>query len=297
VALVLEELDIVQALGRAELEAASRDVQETTKSAVAAGGRLHVVAIGVSDYGDKAASLRLRFAAKDAADVVAFLFGTQVGPFNSMGGLYERIWPQLLRDGEADRAGIFRALGSMKTNMAKDPVGQDLAVVFFSGHGAMIDDRFYLLPYGVDARTPADLKASAISANDFHDEVAELAKHGRVLVLLDACRSGAVTGDGSKLTSNDADVLRLTIAASNVTVLTSSTKNEFSREDEKWNNGAFTKVLLDALGKDADEDHDGLISMSDLTRYLSTHVIRLTDGQQHPGVEQRFEGEVFIASQ
>src|SRR5215831_50062 len=87
-------------------------------------------------------------AAKDAADVVGLLFGTQVGPFNSMGGLYAHIWPQLLRDGEADRAGIFRALGSMKANMAKDPVGQDLAVVFFSGHGALIDERFYLLPYG-----------------------------------------------------------------------------------------------------------------------------------------------------
>ena len=294
VALVLEELDIVQALGRAELEVAGRDVQETTKSIVAAGGRLHVLAIGVSDYGDKAARLRLKFAAKDAADVVGLLFGTQVGPFNSMGGLYAHIWPQLLRDGEADRAGIFRALGSMKANMAKDPVGQDLAVVFFSGHGALIDERFYLLPYGVDARSAADLKASAISANEFHDEVAAFTKYGRVLVLLDACHSGAVTGDGSTLISN-AELLRRTMADSNVTVLTSSTANEFSLEDDKWNNGAFTRALLDALGKDGDEDHDGLISMSELTHYLSTHVISLTGGQQHPGIEQRFEGELLIA--
>src|ERR1700730_9708134 len=70
----------------------------------------------------------------------------------------------------------------------------------FSGHGAIIDDRFYLLPYGVDARTPAELKASAISASDFRDEGAELAKRGRVLVLLDACHSGAATGDGSAMT-------------------------------------------------------------------------------------------------
>src|ERR1700730_4732977 len=202
-----------------------------------------------------------------------------------------------VQDGEAGRAAIFRALASMKANMAKDEAGQDLAVILFSGHGAIIDDRFYLLPYGVDAITPADLKASAVSANDFHDEVAELAKHGRVLVLLDACHSDAVTGDGSTLTSNAADVLRLTIAAGNVTVLTSSKANEFSREDDKWNNGAFTKVLLDALGKDANENHDGLISMSELTHYVATHVSGLTEGQQHPGVEQRFEGELFIAGQ
>jgi uncharacterized caspase-like protein len=129
----------------------------------------------------------------------------------------------------------------MKANMAKDETGQDLAVILFSGHGATIDGRFYLLPYGVDARTPADLEASAISADDFHNKVAELAKHGRVLVLLDACHSGAVTDDGSTLTSN-ADLLR-SIATSNVTVLTSSTANEFSQEDEKWSHGAFTKVV------------------------------------------------------
>jgi uncharacterized caspase-like protein len=82
-----------------------------------------------------------------------------------------------------------------------------------------------------------------------------------------------------------------------VTVLTSSTTNEFSREDEKWNNGAFTKVLLDALGPDADEDHDGLISMSELTHYVATRVSGLTGGQQHPGVEQRGGGELFIAGQ
>jgi hypothetical protein len=56
-------------------------------------------------------------------------------------------------------------------------------------------------------------------------------------------------------------------------------------------------VLLDALGKDADENHDGLISMSELTHYVSDHVVSLSKGHQHPGVEQRFESELFIAGQ
>ena len=56
-------------------------------------------------------------------------------------------------------------------------------------------------------------------------------------------------------------------------------------------------MLLDALGKDADENHDGLISMSELTHYLATHVPTLTAYSQHPGVEVRFEGELFIAGQ
>jgi hypothetical protein len=39
------------------------------------------------------------------------------------------------------------------------------------------------------------------------------------------------------------------------------------------------------------------ISMSELTHYVATHVPTLTRDSQHPGVEQRFEGEFFIAGQ
>jgi hypothetical protein len=60
--------------------------------------------------------------------------------------------------------------------------------------------------------------------------------------------------------------LRRTMADSNVTVLTCSTGNAFSREDENWNKGAFTRARLDAPGK----DHDGRILMSELTHYRST---------------------------
>jgi uncharacterized caspase-like protein len=164
----------------------------------------------------------------------------------------------------------------------------------FSGHGAIIDNRFYLLPYGVDARTQAQLKATAISADDFQVEVKKLAEHGRVLLLLDACHSGAVSADGSKLAPN-ADLLRLVMASNNVTVLTSSRAEEVSREDETWKNGAFTKVLIEAFGRDADEDHNGLISMSELTEYMSAHLPILTGNQQHVGIEQRFQSDLFVA--
>ena len=64
----------------------------------------------------------------------------------------------------------------------------------FSGHGTMIDGQFYLVPYGADDSTPARLKASAIPAAEFQGEIPKLAAHGRVLVLLDACRSAGLIG-------------------------------------------------------------------------------------------------------
>ncbi|MHC4430192.1 MAG: hypothetical protein ACYS0D_16575, partial [Planctomycetota bacterium] len=49
--LVLQEMDTVRALGLVELQEHRRAVQVRTRSTVPPGGRLHVLAMGVSDYG------------------------------------------------------------------------------------------------------------------------------------------------------------------------------------------------------------------------------------------------------
>jgi hypothetical protein len=148
--LVLQEMETARALGIADVKAARRDVQIATKSAKAPGARLHVLAIGVSDYSDKAKNLKLNFASRDAQDVASALLNTQSG------GLYAEVMPTFLQDGTADRPGIFEALAATERNMARG-TGQDLAVVMFSGHGTMIDGQFYLVPHGADMRTPARL--------------------------------------------------------------------------------------------------------------------------------------------
>jgi hypothetical protein len=286
-ALVLQELETARALGIADIKAARSDVQIATGSKKAPGARLHVLTIGVSDYGDKAKDLRLKFAHRDAQDVASAIVNTQDG------GLYAEIKPMFLHDRTADKAGIFDALAAMDRNM-ESGAGQDLAVVMFSGHGTMIDGQFYLVPHGADNSTPARLKVSAISAADFQSEITKLAQHGRVLVLLDACRSAGLIGGPLPA----AEVLKSALAASNVTVLTSSKADKLSREDEKWQHGAFTKVLLDALSGsayDVDTDHNGVISMAELTAYIEKHLSRLTGGEQQLGLDQRFQGDVFVA--
>src|SRR4029077_12649951 len=119
---VLQELETWRALGIAEGKAARGDVQIATGSAKAPGTRLHLLAIGVSDYGDKAKNLTLKFAGRDAQDVASALVNTQEG------GLYAEVKPIFLQDSTADKAGIFDALAAMDRNMA-GRAGQDLAVV------------------------------------------------------------------------------------------------------------------------------------------------------------------------
>ncbi len=100
---VLQELETARALGIADMKAARRDVQIRTGAAKAPGARLHVLAIGVSDYGEKAAGLALKFAHKDAEDVASALLNTQGG------GLYAEVLPIFLQRWRSDESRHFRS--------------------------------------------------------------------------------------------------------------------------------------------------------------------------------------------
>jgi uncharacterized caspase-like protein len=94
-------------------------------------------------------------------------------------------------------------------------------------------------------------------------------------------------------------VLRLAarLAAANVSVLTSSSGREPSREDPAWGHGAFTKVLLDALRDPAaDIERKGLINAAGLAHYVATRVSSLTGGAQTPSMEIRFNTTLFATA-
>jgi len=94
----------------------------------------------------------------------------------------------------SDRVGVclLDALDAMAQSMAKSEPGQDVAVILVSSHGEMIDGQFYLIPYGFDAGSQGRSIKSAVSASEFAKKVGTLAAHGKALLLLDACHSGAV---------------------------------------------------------------------------------------------------------
>jgi WD40 repeat protein len=284
--LVLQELETPRALGLAVLAEHNKEVAIRTHSQLPPGVQLHLLTIGISAYNeDYAKNLRLNYADRDAHDLASAIASTQ-------DGLYSHVDTQALLNEDASRSGILRGFQSLRTEMERGG-GNDLAVVHFSGHGAMVDGTLYLLPYDTDARDAVGIKNTALPIDMLRTELLKLAERGRVLVLLDACHSGATTLDGSAKAA-DAAALRHELAAANVTVLTSSSRNEPSLEDKAWEHGAFTRALLDALNDPAaDADRIGLINPNTLAHYLARHVASLTAGKQTPDMEVRFDTTVF----
>ena len=74
---MIQEMDPVRALGIAEQADIRAAVKLRTGARVAPGALLHIVSIGVSDYGEHATKLKLAYAQKDAHDVAQALMRTQ----------------------------------------------------------------------------------------------------------------------------------------------------------------------------------------------------------------------------
>ena len=289
---VLDQLETAHALGVDDISQARFDVQAATGSAKPPGGVLHVLAIGVDTFGDKAGDLRLDYAAEDAHDVASALVESQKGA-PGKASLYADVSLTYLPNDKADSAAVLDALDAMAQSMAKNEQGQDVAVVLVSSHGEMIDGQFYLIPYGFDAGSQGKSIKSAVSASEFAKKVQALATHGKVLLLLDACHSGAVGAQGWAK-DPDAKVLQDAMDLENVTVLTSSKKNELSEELPEWKHGALAEAFLDALkGAPATE---GVIRLSALTDAMENEVRSLTHDRQHLGMHVNFSGDLFMAS-
>ena len=189
---MLQELKTARALGIADLTAARLAVQTATGSAKPPGGVLHVLAIGLDHFGDKAGGLHLDYAIEDARDVANALLASQKGA-PGKASLYADVRIQYLSDEteqKPTREGIIKAMDTIAREMRASGSDQDVAVVLISTHGAMIGDEFYLVPFGVD---PAAIDATSVSATEFARKVKAIAEHGKVLLLLDACHSGAAS--------------------------------------------------------------------------------------------------------
>ena len=202
-----------------------------------------------------------------------------------------------LPNDQANRTAILDALDAMAEATRKSGSDQDVAVILVSSHGEMFDRQFYLIPYGFDASSLNAATGSAVSASDFAKKVDSIAKHGRVLLLLDTCHSGAI-GAGSWATDPDAKVLQDAMDLENVAVLTSSKKTVLSQELPGLRHGAFTQAFLTALSGAADPQGQGVIRLSALTDAMDVELQRLTKGMkpQHLGQHVNFGGDLFIVN-
>lgn len=227
--------------------------------------QLHLLAVGVSDYNQ--ADLKLQNAAKDAQDFVNTIKGLGLKQYDRLAST------TLITNAQATDRNIKSNLSQLVNKVNQG----DVVMLFFSGHGAKEGEDTYFLSVNAESN---DLFSTSVNFEDIKRATRRLKdKKCRILVFMDACHSGALYGQKS-IAENYA------LSEPGIIGFYSSTESQKSNESEKWENGIFTKALLEGLkGKAADES--GAITLDNLERYIRETVRKATNGTQMPIFENK----------
>ena len=228
--------------------------------------KLYILAIGISQYANPA--YKLGYPAKDAQDFADAMM-------KQKGVLYRDVVVKVLINSHATKDDVEDGLDWIR----KETTSKDVAMVFFAGHG--INDQngvYYFLPYNTDLER---LLRTGVPFTDIKNTVQSLA--GKTLFFIDTCHSGNVLGTRRGILDDITGVVNELASAENgAVVFAASTGNQYSLENAAWNNGAFTKALVEGINGRADYVGKGRITINMLDLYISERVKELTKGLQTP---------------
>ncbi|MEM9187090.1 MAG: caspase family protein [Planctomycetota bacterium] len=247
--------------------------------------RLHVLAIGISQYND--AEIRLGWAGQDARDF-ARVWEAQAGRF------YASVETRVVADGEATVAGIRRGMDWLANATSERPF--DVAMIYLAGHGVFNDRGVW--HFGGCELDLDDLRNTAVSEAELAQLIDRELK-GRLLMFADTCHAGGFRERPHARRTHPQH--KSPWLGSSYHALVSCLSRQESVESDLWQNGAFTEALIAAMTTgDADRDRDGRLSFDELQAYVRRETKRLAnlvDNEQTPAIHvPPFSGEVDIAS-
>ncbi|NET49678.1 MAG: hypothetical protein F6K09_13350 [Merismopedia sp. SIO2A8] len=212
--------------------------------------------VGVSEYSEGLASLP--GAIKDIEAMKKTLENPDISGFDEI-KILENPNPMVMQE----------AIETLFSQRGKN----DLALLFFSGHGIKDDrGRLYFATPKTRKTERGDLvKATAVPAA-FVQDVMSNSRCKRQLVILDCCFSGAFA-QGMTAKSDATVDIEAQLGGEGRAVLTSSTATQYSFESEEQELSVYTCYIVEGLQTGAaDTDGDGHISIDELHEYASRKV-------------------------
>jgi caspase domain-containing protein len=273
----------------------SRGEEPTTPPAPAARAEPDrwAVVVGAGRYEDPAIP-RLRYTVPDAEAVHRFLIGP--GGFRP-----EHV---LLLTDRTERKPTLRNLKwALGTFLARSARREDTVLIFFAGHGAPeLDPRGierdglakYLVPTDADLD---DLYSTALPMDELQT-IFNRIEAERIVVLLDACYSGAAGGRTfASRRTRTADVddvfLERLGRVRGRAIVTAARPSELSLELPDLGHGLFTYYLLEGLSGSADANGDGVVTLQELYEYVERRVAlrsQAAGASQHPLLKGELQG-------
>lgn len=231
---------------------------------------LYIVAIGPKTD--------LKYTVNDAKDF-ASLFTNQGGSYGNK--LYAKVEVVSLLAENATAGEIKGVIEEFKTKYATQNLKiNDVLAIFISSHGFLNNGEFRIK--GDDYKPSRKTSTSVAYKDDIIDKLKEIPC--KKLIFLDACHSGGATGEKSDAVNSleiNLAIQKLNKTRDGFITIASSQADEYSYEDDRWRNGAFTEAIVAGLRTgSADTDKNQIITTTELYDYISREVPRMVKYQK-----------------
>ena len=220
--------------------------------------RGYALVIGISHYKNLDPEQNLRYPESDAEAIYRVLISQE-------GGAFPADNVHLLKGSQATIANMRHELEEWLPSMAQPA---DRVVVYFAGHGLVVQGRGYFSAWDVDLARP---ESTAYPMDRLGDVLANRVKAHWKVLLTDACHSGKMNAETTNETVDD----QFRKLPHDFLTFTAATAREQSFEDPQLSTGfgLFTYYLVQAWKGYADTDPcDGVITADELIEYVRTQV-------------------------
>jgi hypothetical protein len=233
-------------------------------SNVSADGRLFVVGVGTDSYLDQRIP-QLNFARSDAKRIISAVTNSKTTYYRSVSAT--EIY---------DATALRRKLSESIRNISSIATDRDTLMLFVAGHGLRANGEFYLVAHDTKLDNLAE---TAVAWSDIASALRGTS--ARVVVLLDACQSGAA----ANVATNDDAVQDLISNAGPITVIAASKGGQSSIEQAGVGGGVFTTALVHALTDErskVDTNHNGVVEVAEIYASIKRAIVPFTGGKQTP---------------
>lgn len=238
--------------------------------------------VGISKF--QLPSINLNYPAKDAKDLADYL----VKEAN-----FAPDHVKLLVNEQATKERVMAELGDKWLPRLAHP--NDLVMIFLSTHGspsqADIEGLNYLVMYNTD---PGSLYATGLPLEDLAAAVKHRVHANRIVLIIDACHSGAANPAKGLIRRGNFDSNFLAQGTGQL-IICSSEPNQVSWESRRYQNGVFTRQLIEAL-----RSRSGKISLEKafdkLKESVQSEVLQDRGELQTAVLKTRWQGSDLIIS-
>lgn len=240
-------------------------------------GKLHILAIGVSQYANR--DYNLDYTTDDATS-----FASQLKLQQEKLGRYQSGEPKILLNEDAKKENILAELKKLAATVQPE----DGVVVYFSGHGTAQKGRFYLIPYDIGYMGPRkNLSAEGLQAILLHsisdielEEAFRPMDVGQLLLVVDACNSGqALDAEEKRRGPMNSKGLAQLAYEKGMYIMTASQSVEEAFVSGKLKHSYLTYALVEEglKTKVADADHNSEVNLREWFDYALARVPKLRE--------------------